>query len=524
MNFLNATLAWGALALAIPVIIHLFHKSRFRVVRWGAMHLLLNVINTNQRRIRFEQWLLLLLRAALPVLLALLMARPIWKGAQALLGDAKTSTVLLLDNSYSMQATRAGLSNWTVARDTATRIVNGLKRGSEAQVILMGEGGSTLLDTPVYDPSRITQALAPLNASYGSATIPAALGLAADKLRDMHETARRLIVLTDFQRVSFEANEDALLGQMIDRIRKVPAPPDLVFFDVGQEVRDNVAVESLDFSKLLVGVGQKIQVRANIRNFGDGNYPDLRVYFKVDGKEMTASQIKLGPRQTAQVLFSHKFDTAGSHVVEVSEDADALKADNSLLASVPVRDRLPVVLVNGDPSGEPLKGETDFAEIALQPYGAARVDLADLIAPKVIRVDGLNAQALTGASVLMLANVARLDDGQTKLVEDFVRNGGGLLIAPGNRVDARWYEEKLFKGGKGLLPYSFGALSGDPNGASAGVAVVAQHFDHPALELFKDPRNGNLAEGAVKMWYKMKEEAQSGWGGCADGDGTAGNE
>jgi hypothetical protein len=156
-----------------------------------------------------------------------------------------------------------------------------------------------------------------------------------------------------------------------------------------------------------------------------------------------------------------------------------------------------------------LKGETDFAEIALQPYGAARVESADLIAPKVIRPEAINAQALAGTSVIMLANVSRLDDTQLKLIEEFVRNGGGLLIAPGNRIDARWYEEKLFKGGKGLLPLQFGSVSGDPTGAAAGVPIVAQHFDHPALELFNDPRNGSLSEGAVKMWLKMKEESST---------------
>ena len=38
------------------------------------------------------------------------MARPLWKGAQSLLGEAKTSTVVLLDNSYSMayEADRPG--------------------------------------------------------------------------------------------------------------------------------------------------------------------------------------------------------------------------------------------------------------------------------------------------------------------------------------------------------------------------------------------------------------------------------
>ena len=44
MTFLNAALLAGSLAFAIPIIIHLFHKSRFKIVPWGAMHLLEAVI------------------------------------------------------------------------------------------------------------------------------------------------------------------------------------------------------------------------------------------------------------------------------------------------------------------------------------------------------------------------------------------------------------------------------------------------------------------------------------------------
>ena len=62
------------------------------------------------------------------------------------MGDAKTSTVVLLDNSYSMEASRAGTSNWALARDEAVRIVSELKNGSEAAVVLMSEGGASLLD------------------------------------------------------------------------------------------------------------------------------------------------------------------------------------------------------------------------------------------------------------------------------------------------------------------------------------------------------------------------------------------
>src|SRR5947208_15252287 len=98
MTFLNFALLGGVLALSIPIIILLFHKSRFQIVKWGAMHLLEAVLRTNQRRIKIEQIILLIIRAAIPAILALCMARPVWRGVQKLMGEARTSTVILLDN------------------------------------------------------------------------------------------------------------------------------------------------------------------------------------------------------------------------------------------------------------------------------------------------------------------------------------------------------------------------------------------------------------------------------------------
>lgn len=510
MTFLNAALLSGILALAIPLIIHLFHKSRFKVVKWGAMHLLEAVIRQNQRRIRLEQWILLAVRCAIPVLLALTMARPLWKGATKLLGDVKTSTVVLLDNSYSMEASRAGTSNWKLARDEAARIIGDLKKDSEASVGMMGQGGAGLLDEPTYDTGRLLQVLNKSEAGFGAATVPAALDYASNMVQRMHEPVRQVVVLTDFQRQSFSAQEDGALGEMITRLNRLPVPPAVTFFDIGQEIRENVAVESLEFSKLTVGVGQKVQIRANLRNYGENAWPDLRVTFKVDGKDKSAAQVKLGPREKGQVLFTHAFETPGSHVVEVSTEADALKADNSYLASIPVRDKLPVLLVNGDPSGEPLKGETDFAEIALQPYAAGKVELADLIQPKVVNPDGFNAKAMADAAVIIMANVRRLSDDQLKALEDFVKSGGGLMIFPGSKLDNNWYDGPLSRNGKGLLPLGFGKLAGDAKEGAPTVGIVSQRFDNAALELFNDPRNGSMSDVGVRLWYKMKDPAGDG--------------
>ena len=60
MSFLNGILLAGAAAFLIPLLIHLLNKRRVQTVRWGAMHLLQEVLKQRKRRFRIEQWLLLM--------------------------------------------------------------------------------------------------------------------------------------------------------------------------------------------------------------------------------------------------------------------------------------------------------------------------------------------------------------------------------------------------------------------------------------------------------------------------------
>ena len=88
----------------------------------------------------------------------------------------------------------------------------------------------------------------------------------------------------------------------------------------------------------------------------------------------------------------------------------------------------------------------------------------------------------------MLANVPQLDDGQLRALEEFVQQGGGLLIAPGNRVDAAWYNGAFFQEGRGLLPAARRRSSPAIRSRMARtVSVAAERFENPALEIFNDP-------------------------------------
>ena len=75
MSFLNGILILGAFAAVVPLAIHLFNRSRFKIVKWGATHLLESVLRKNRKQIQLEQWIILLIRCAIPVILALTLAR-----------------------------------------------------------------------------------------------------------------------------------------------------------------------------------------------------------------------------------------------------------------------------------------------------------------------------------------------------------------------------------------------------------------------------------------------------------------
>jgi hypothetical protein len=105
LSYLSPAMLWGMALAAVPILIHLLFRRRFRRIDWAPMHYLKISIQRNRRRVRLEQLLLLILRTALVLLLFFLVARPVmhaqglgnWLG-----GRSRTSQLIVLDDSLSM--------------------------------------------------------------------------------------------------------------------------------------------------------------------------------------------------------------------------------------------------------------------------------------------------------------------------------------------------------------------------------------------------------------------------------------
>jgi hypothetical protein len=126
MSFLSAGLLFGLLLASVPIIIHILNRRRFQVIDWPPMKYLKLTLKKNRRRIRIEQMILLAMRTLAVILLILAVARPVVSQAslsKLMPGRARTSRVLVIDDSLSMGYTTAGRTAFQVAQNAASDLI-----------------------------------------------------------------------------------------------------------------------------------------------------------------------------------------------------------------------------------------------------------------------------------------------------------------------------------------------------------------------------------------------------------------
>src|SRR5688572_773619 len=149
----------GLALAAIPIIIHILNRRRFRTVQWAAMEFLLRAMRKNRRRLRFEQWLLLATRCLVLALLGAALARPLAcdqsSTIASLAGDRNALHVLVIDNSYSMayEADRPDAkTHLGQAKRLAKGLIDRLSSGGESvAIIVAGQPARAVVDPPTYD-------------------------------------------------------------------------------------------------------------------------------------------------------------------------------------------------------------------------------------------------------------------------------------------------------------------------------------------------------------------------------------
>ncbi len=500
MNFLglgvlNAAMLAGLAGVAIPLVIHLLNRRNDPVVDWGAMQFL-EFSPRERRRLNLAEILLMLARMLPLALAALALARPFWTPGPAGASAAGTAAakaasgvrrdvVLILDGSDSMGRRAGGSTPRDRAVAWARGFVARLGPGDSVAVLVAKDRVRPLVDPPSFDLGRVDKALAEAPGARGSSDLAAALGEAFRILEKTGNPGRDVVILTDGRRQAWRPGDVGRWALLRDLRRRLPTPPriwaprlDPDAGAAGETPMPDASVGPLALSRSVLTPGLAVDVTASVANAGPG--PSTRIVeLAVDGVAVPGSGRPIGPIPAGgrvPVSFRTAFDGAGSHLVAVRlvPDADPLPVDDESARPVAVAPALAVLLVDGEPGVEPLSGEVDFLRAALAPGG----DPSPLVVASTVPASGFRADSLRGQRVAVLANLDRPSPEVASALGPFLDGGGGLLIAPGDRLDAGAWDHPA---ALAWLPARIGPLRGDFAARAAVARPAPATFDGPAL-------------------------------------------
>ncbi len=489
-TFANPLALWGLALASAPIIIHLLNRRRFKVVEWAAMEFLLASSRRNYRRIRLEQLILMALRMLIIAVLVLVVSRPLVRGrALAGLGERRRLVVLVFDASMSMGCRDGALNAYDRGIAFAEELMSSLREGETWALVVAAGQPKAVSEEPSFNLEAARSAVArdriPL--SDLAANIPAALERAAEILERSKTPAKEVYLVTDLQRTGWLGPDGVPTPEQVAALKRLSEKARVVIVDVGSQEPANLAITALETDDAPVVVGGQVVLRVSVANYGPTTTPDVRVHLLVDGfRQQTSAPRTIGPGETTAWEFRHVFRTPGPHTITVELPNDNLDRDNRRFLALDVRKAVRVLLVDGEPGSEPFTGETDYLREALQPGGDAG-DVSSF-APQTITPEALTAAELPTYDAVVLANVERLPQLAVATFEAYVREGGALLVFPGDRIDRAFYRQAFYSGGDGLLPCWFGEASGDPVERKTAAHLADDPGEHPFLRLFREQK------------------------------------
>ena len=141
MTFLNPIALIGLLAAGIPILLHIFNLRKLKTIEFSTLSFLKELQKTKIRRLKLRQLLLLILRTLLVILIVLAFSRPTLKGSLpgGIAEKAKTTAVIVFDDSQSMTASDEQGELLHQAKNAAITIMNLLKDGDEVFLLKLSD-------------------------------------------------------------------------------------------------------------------------------------------------------------------------------------------------------------------------------------------------------------------------------------------------------------------------------------------------------------------------------------------------
>jgi hypothetical protein len=411
MNFLYPQLLFGLLALAIPIVIHLFNFRKTKRVYFSNNHFLKNIKDAKKPKYKLKHLLVLFSRLCFVFFLVIAFAQPFIPG----LNDEQRSknVMIYLDNSFSMSNESAnGLSSFSLGLRYVNEIVdlyppntrfklltndfapfsNTFKNAKDTKEVLTDIGYSPVSRNLQEINSRLAYDIGTMSAKEDS----------------------DIFWISDFQK-SAMGNTSGLILDSLANYFIVP---------VKQAKPNNVFIDSVYLTNPFLISNEQNRIEALIKNAGNESVEDLIVKLFINDMQVANASVDIKPNSHSVAVFDVNFDLKDFNKCRLSFEDFPVTFDNEFFFTLNKGGRVAVLEVNeGQTQGEIRKV---FANDKLFDF-------------KSFKVTNLDYSLISGADLVVLNGLNRIDESLLPYLREFLEKEGNLLIIPSAQLEITTY-------------------------------------------------------------------------------------
>ena len=451
ISLMHAGLAAGAALAALPVILHLFMKQKPKHVIFPALRLIRERQKRAKKQLKIKNWLLLAARMLLLALMALALAQPTLNSDAALgLGEVSSAIALVVDTSLSMQYTDKGQDRLAEAKARAGAILK--KSTDDSEIYVVDSANPVKRDA--LTPASALKWVDGLTPQAANRPLNGGLELAHQMVAASKLPRREVYILTDQAATAWELGSTRT-AETVEKFRKAKLNIKTYVLRLAPKEPRNVAVVAAEPSSPTPSEGETVEVQATIRATGPAT--ERLAEFYIDGEKAKRDQkpVRLPANGEQVVTFAAPAKLApGLHqgMVRLGGVPDPMPFDDVRYFTFEVQKPVRVLIVADEVNGF---DDGQFVAKSLAPYapggggeatpGVGADPASAASAFRVDRQTGAQFAARAGGPLkdyacIFLLNLPQVAPADWSRLRSYVSDGGGVVIAPGERARPSGYE------------------------------------------------------------------------------------
>jgi hypothetical protein len=482
MSFLNPAILWGLATVSIPIIIHIFNLRKTKKIEFSTLMFLKEIQQTQYKKIKLKQLLILLCRIGFVASLVIAFARPFASGYLGIAGELPHSSILfILDDSFSMQERETKGSGFDEAKNKLIEMLSIPGSNDEIYFSPVSQIGLPSVQRIYKDPDELKGIVLNTKISDITKDLNQVLFYANRMLENSTNPYNEIFFFTDGQKSTMTpANPDVNIfkGKGITKFNLVLT---------SERTGHNVSLDTVNVLTKIFEKNKSVRVRCTVNNHNNFNVSNKSVILNYTGSRNYRDEkaIDIPANSSIESEFTFTPDVTGysGGYVELSDNVladDEILNDNKRYFSFRIPDRVKVLFVSPSPT------DLDYVKLALN---SSEELIKDTLrsAPGFFDViqdgtDGLLKENLKDFECIIISGKQTFTQPETDKLYAYLQEGGGVIIYPGDNISRDNYNQVLMKTLN--LPF-IGSTFGDQSGTQT-FRFSSIDYQHPIFDgIFK---------------------------------------